>query len=535
MTTTDLPQLSLQRYVDLVKRRRWQLIPVSLLGLLVGGLVAFFIPRYFVAETLIVHQQVGSGTNDRDNPFRQIVDTAISTIPLSVGLALDQVKWNESQGLDDFERDQLEREIESRVRVVDKNAYDKTRNYSQLLVQFRDRDGDRSANFLNELVEVWIEKRIEDLRQPAKEQSRLAKERADVAYKVWQGYLNDKLSLERQYSFDPEVSISLQMRSDAAAQARKAQLNDDYKIKRGKIGRLDRQIARLEEELAELPARVPAEAGDLLKAAQEHPQARYLVAGMLQSQGKMRVFLPNTRLWNDAKRSYDQSLRLIQEMLPRESETPDGMILNKAHQLQSAKLEELKAEREQLQAEADLLEEEIEAERKRLADRIEGYRLYSEKLKQLQEAEDDRERALADLAAAEVTLSKLERDRPVKVQRPALVPPAPTEPNIMVVALIGCILGLGVAVGLILAFDVLQGTYKTIDDVDRGLPVPVLGGVSHLETEEERVQLSRSRRRATFAAAAALLLVTVVVTVFYVDPTRLPPVVRDILAMLLGT
>ena len=40
-----LPQLSLQRYVDLVKRRRWQVLPVSLLGLLVGGIVAFFIPR----------------------------------------------------------------------------------------------------------------------------------------------------------------------------------------------------------------------------------------------------------------------------------------------------------------------------------------------------------------------------------------------------------------------------------------------------------------------------------------------------------
>ena len=46
----ELPQLSLQRYVDLVRRRRWQLVPVSLLGLLVGAVVAFLIPRYYVAE-----------------------------------------------------------------------------------------------------------------------------------------------------------------------------------------------------------------------------------------------------------------------------------------------------------------------------------------------------------------------------------------------------------------------------------------------------------------------------------------------------
>ena len=53
MTQVDLPQMSLQRYVDLVRRRRWQLVPVSLFGLVIGGLIAFFIPRYFVARTLL--------------------------------------------------------------------------------------------------------------------------------------------------------------------------------------------------------------------------------------------------------------------------------------------------------------------------------------------------------------------------------------------------------------------------------------------------------------------------------------------------
>ena len=36
MTQLDLPQISLQRYLDLLRRRRWQVIPVSLLGLLIG-------------------------------------------------------------------------------------------------------------------------------------------------------------------------------------------------------------------------------------------------------------------------------------------------------------------------------------------------------------------------------------------------------------------------------------------------------------------------------------------------------------------
>ena len=61
MTQIELPQLSLQRYVDLVRRRRWQVVPVSILGLIIGGLIAFFIPRMFVAETLLVHAQLPTG------------------------------------------------------------------------------------------------------------------------------------------------------------------------------------------------------------------------------------------------------------------------------------------------------------------------------------------------------------------------------------------------------------------------------------------------------------------------------------------
>ena len=70
--TADLPQLSLQRYFDLVKRRRWQLVPVSLLGLIIGGVVAFFIPRFFVAETLLSHLSL---LNHFRGLMRGVVDT----------------------------------------------------------------------------------------------------------------------------------------------------------------------------------------------------------------------------------------------------------------------------------------------------------------------------------------------------------------------------------------------------------------------------------------------------------------------------
>ena len=68
----------------------------------------------------------------------------------------------------------------------------------------------------------------------------------------------------------------------------------------------------------------------------------------------------------------------------------------------------------------------------------------------------------------------------------------------------------------------------------RVVQICLVGGMSHLETEVERDRTVRSRRRTTLAAAAFVFLCVAVVTIFYVDATRLPPAVRDLLALLLG-
>jgi len=76
--TIELPQLSLAHYFDLLKRRRWQVIPISLLGLFIGGIVAFFVPRYYVAETYVDYYRLPSDVEARpaEDPFKFVVDNA---------------------------------------------------------------------------------------------------------------------------------------------------------------------------------------------------------------------------------------------------------------------------------------------------------------------------------------------------------------------------------------------------------------------------------------------------------------------------
>ncbi|MBM4060481.1 MAG: hypothetical protein FJ265_05210 [Planctomycetes bacterium] len=181
------------------------------------------------------------------------------------------------------------------------------------------------------------------------------------------------------------------------------------------------------------------------------------------------------------------------------------------------------------------LQQQVEGEGSQLARQSEGYREYASLAQAIRETEKGLDAARGDVELANATLGRLSNQAPVKVLQKASPPTRPTEPNILLVALIGCVLGLGVAIALILLIDVLQGSFKTVDDVERGLTVPVLGGMSHLETLEERQGALRSRRRITLVTASFVALVGGVVALFYWDPTRLPVFVRDLLQVVLGT
>jgi len=535
MTQAELPQLSLQRYVDLVKRRRWQLVPVSLLGLVIGGLVAFFIPRYFVAQTTLEHQQVPTGPEDIENPFRAVVDTAKSTIPLAAGEAIAELKWPEALALDDFALGQFERDVESRIRVNETNGGDRTRSYALLRVEYRDQDGQRSADFLNKLVEVWAKRRIEQLRGPAMEDRLRATTSADRARRTLAGYQREKQDLERQFGFDPVAAIGDQRASWIAQEEDRVERQQKLERQIQDRAKLAALIARLRSELGDMQARVLPDATNVLTEALKVKGAQPLVQLWLKTKHKYEIsYQEGTAPYYRAKRTAQMLLEQIKALVPQAAVDADGLVPNPLYTLRLAKIREHETKLEELDAEIEARQKQLAAQARRFAARIEGYGIYTQKLDQIKEATAAKDSALAELNRATSLLARLDRELPVRTKREAVVPPEPTEPNILVVALIGCVLGLGAAIGLILAFDFLQGSFKTLDDVERGLPVPVLGGVAHLETVDERQQAVRGRRRVAVVAGTAVALLTVIVSIFYFDSTMLPTWVSDILRTILG-
>lgn len=531
----QLPQLSLQRYLDLVRRRRWQLVPASLLGLLVGGLVAFFIPRYYVAEALVEHLQVpGEVRREVEDPFKDIVDNAQDAIPLSAGEAMRALRWPEALQGDPSARTQAEKDVRSRIYVLDKNAGQRGRSYALLRVLYRDTDGARAAALANAVVQAFIDQRVASLRSGAEAAFARANRESLDWNRTYEQLLEQKQQLERRYGIEPGLDPVTQIRLWSERDAAHRQQQERLRAARIEAETLKQRVARTQEQIAALPERVAPDTRQLLAAAQGNKALQPLTGALAAARAAQQAWSEGSPEWLAWQRRIARSEAMLRAALKADGADADGLVVNPELKVLQERVQQDEAALARLQIEIRELGEAVAAAEARIAESVDGHAQWTRKVADLAEALENRKRAAAARDAQQEILARLAQQPPVRIVQPAQIPPHPTEPNVVVVALLGCVLGLGVAIGLILLLDLLQGSFKTVDDVERGLPVPVLGGISHLETDEERRRAGRGRLRAAVAAFAFVGLVVVVVTIYYWDPTRLPPVVRDLLALLLG-
>ncbi len=530
-TSVELPQLSLARYFDLLKRRRWQVIPVSLLGLLVGGLIAFFVPRYYVAETRIDYYRLPVELQVRptEDPFKLVVDNAQLHIPQAVSATMKKLGWVESAIPDPTERREKEREVEGRVSVVDVNRSE-GRAYARLVVSYRDEDGVRAAEFLNTLVATWMEQQVADMRRSIETQASQANQRAKAALGEYQAINRDLAQLSAEFGFERTWDPSLQredMRLREEALARQQQRLVDVTRE---LAQLRRQLTQAQQEMDRTPRDLDPTLGALEKRFSPGSQeARWFVELKVRKQSVESVMGEA----HPQRASTLARIAWLEEQLRESLKGGDLADNPRIAELQRA-IDTLDAAIVGAEAGKARLEAEILAGKEEQARRADAAEAYFAKARALDEAQTRREDARKSLDASLDMQQQLDSKAPIKQIAPAYVPKRPTEPNIALVAGVGCLLGLAAAIVLILALDLLRGTLKTVDDVERALHVPMLGAVSFLETPEDRRRAQASRRRASLVAGAVLVFCVALVTAYYIAPHRLPPFARDLLTLMLG-
>ena len=526
----ELPQVSFARYVDLLRRRRWQVVPMSLIGLVVGAVVAFFIPRYYVVDTQIEYHRPPTdpgpkSAGAREDPFGPMVQNVRYKLPQQAGAVMKALGWDEANETDEFQLRENNKAVEARIDVIDITG--KNQDYALMQVKYKDRDGHRAADFLNGVLEEWRKSQINALSQIAAAMKRDANNRVQAA-NAFYDTVNKKLqqmALRYHYS---QLSPDAQ-REEAREQEK--ELRDNVQKQTdlyAELAKLDAEIERLKREQYAMPPFADPTTDLETRFPPNSPEYQDYVKLKREQQSIEEVM-------GDAHPLRPFMLRDIEARQQRllGKAVDGGSVRNPKIAEWQKKIDDALLVKAERQARLERLTLLISDAEKLRVDQQTNAAEWNKSNNDLSLATKQQESAQAALEAANVVGSALAIDPPITFNRVA-PPSRPTDPNPLLVAALGCVVGLGVAIGLILLLDVVQSSFKTVDDVERALPVPVLGGMSHFETEEQRRRARSSRLRASLFAASFLCSAVIVVTVYYVAPLHLPKPVLDLLSYVLG-
>lgn len=531
MTQLDLPPISFARYLDLLKRRRWQVVPVSIMGLLVGAVVALLIPRYYVCQTTV--QFSGAGGGGGRDPMAHMVQSARVSLRYSVSDAIEELMWPEVMSGDTAENSAFVAGVRDRVEFHDLDP-NPGRDTAHIRIKYKDTDPVRAKELTNKVREVWIEKEQKGMRERADTAITEINGMIDLAIQTRDTAAVDLAAYAKTYSLNP---LDLTAQRDGVLDARSrelaavsAQIANTLSQRNG----FEAEIERRTEQLAKTPKKKKVVAPVVIPAAfREKLEA--VTLKLLYVTNALSKLSESHQYYALRKREQEQLQEEIAALNKAAGAVPTGReVDNPAHAALvkllddlSAKLSAAERSITPLIARRTALQTDISA----LADTLNDYRSLDAARNQAQATVDT---LVAEQRGLEQTRRVILQSEPYVVKEYAVVPPRPTDPNITLVALAGCAVGLAFAIGLVLLIDIMQTTFKTQQDVERLLAIPLLGGMSHLLTDDRRRRVYARRTKTGLVAGVFLVLMISLITIYYVDATSLPPMVRDTLGLILG-
>ncbi|MEO0481446.1 MAG: hypothetical protein AAF196_18400 [Planctomycetota bacterium] len=532
----EMPPISFARYLDLLKRRRWQVIPATIGGLLIGTLVAFVIPRYYVAKTTIAYKGIpfDRDSEEEDDEFTGVFSFANESIPDNfVEPALIQL-GRIGPGTSVEERRPI---IEAAQGQIDVAVFTGARdNWPRVVIEYKDEDGNLSAAFTNAIAQVWIESIVADLSASARAELDDANTDVEAAKNVVDGLITQRTGLFQRFGlalFQPSPTDRPGIQG--------LQLDQNIQLAIGDISTWDLELLDTQNEIRQLRARLdgvdqflPIDA----RGSDVPESVRIAIATATRNAELARAaagnFRPGTAMHAGAERIAIQAEAKLREVVETLTSATGTNLQRPNPRFKDLQRELELAESKEIQLEAKI------ARRERDRDAlIEQRSQLPQQILEITRVNLALDTAEEDLSEKQTLRDRLQRqvdqitDRQLFARNRAVVPPAPTDPNIVIVALTGSIVGLAAAIGLVLLIDFLRSTFKTVDDVSYAIQVPILGSMAYLETAEVREAQFRTRRNVALVAGTFFALLAGVVLVYLVAPTRLPTTVADFLEGLL--
>jgi uncharacterized protein involved in exopolysaccharide biosynthesis len=536
------PPGQIQEFLDILKRRRWQILLPTLFLFSLGIASAVIVPKKYLVTTQVELRELFLGDDARGagrDGTQAVAENAPQQIKSMrrITEVLDTLKWPDYLTLGRVGQNEYRQGVQGNVSVIVPRK-DRDVGSSFVTIEYRNVDKDRAQTFLKALRQAWIEQVVQ------REQSR-----HDIEYNK---LLERAADLDKEYLKLTRQLTDLRTGNDISPTQPTPGVNQQ-RVEDPKIVRFERNVERSEEanlELATAAASLEIAREQLAETDPEIPKKK-VVAGV----------------------TYDADIqKLRNDQLKKELEL-DGIRPEhpryKKTQRELAGLEDRIAELERSQTEAEeqvgfepnplylsleravgALELEVgrlSAEREALRKALEVGR---DEIRRLNEAYREDRAYNARLATIQLAMGEIEIARQMKKQRRDVVfgpagnpfqitqevepPGSPTEPDPLLILAFSLVLGLGAGFGGALLAEFSKSCFRNTADISRVLVVPVLGAISPIIT---RVQRRRRLLLRFLVGSMSLLLIGSVLFVTWAwssEPTILGDRMNDSIERLRG-
>lgn len=524
----------LQDLLDILRRRRWQVLLPFLVVLVCGAAFAVLVPKKFevtteveLRETLISAGGTSGSMAARDVHNAPLQLTSLKLIKASV----EALEWEDYAELrTEAEKSDYLKAIKEDLSVELPRKPRETGS-TYVSIAFLHIDKQRALDFLLELRTRWIEEVVQIDRLAIESKYEKLREQQGELERELQNENEDIAQLRTTYNISPtQPSISAgQSRNEDRTFEQYEELQDQLTELEQEIAADEDAIELLEMRLLETPDQVDQEVeieGETFSTKiQQYEAQRVQLVVALDSYKP-----PHSR--------YRLILKKIEEIDRTIQEYEENQIEG------STETEWHKNER-YLAMEAQLTEAEWELaqkhrRREQLISRIEELEGTMAELQQVYGELEERYSRVSALngSLAELALllqeTKVRREEingpagnPFQVTEEAQLPLRPTEPDPLIIIGFSVVLGLALGLGTALGLEFSKSAFRNPGDLSTAMVVPVLGVVNGIVTRaQERRRLVRRAAVAT-AVLGSLGVVVIVTYAWYAQPERLPSGMLD--------
>ncbi len=475
----ELTRSEILRYVNLVNERRHLFIIISLciMSLIVWG--SYFLPKKYRATSIIFIErnviedfiQDIAITPSMDDRIKVLRDTMLSrSIVLDVLRKLDldvRVK-------DERELEEMIIEFQTRTNILVK------RSNSLINVSYVDRDPGLARNFVNSLVNEYVEKNIFAKREEAYDATKFLKKQ--VAF--FKEKMDEGENAIVKFRQEQGVFVAMDERSVINEIRDHEKDIENIKIKRNELiatkASIEKQLAK-EEPFTTIYSMKGSE--DTIRALET--RLRYLLIKYTENYPEVIKLKAEMELLK--KQGSDQSTEY-----PDDRTESEISLANPMYQEFKQKVIETGAEIKSLNAKENhlmtLIKEKkdnlkyIPENQKKLADmekqRAYYLNLYGKLLEKLGQSEVSKQMEIEDKSST------------FRIIEPAILPQIPVSPNRKMLIFFGIIAGFAGGIGVIFFLDKLDNSIKTIDAI-KNLGVPVLAIIPKIQNLENPTTISR--------------------------------------------